>query len=667
MMKTRRNRPTLLATLAALLGASALLLVASPRLAGATISWSAVSPSLPPNAVTGGGLTISTTSCPTDGWCIAVGNYPAVVGTTYYTAGLIVAESGSTWTASAAPLPANASTTDPQAFVQSVACASVGSCIAVGRYLDSSGATQGLIEQLANGYWIPSEAPLPPDANATGSTAYAQLTSVACPSVGWCTTLGIYNSTVNGEQAIIDTDSTGTWAALAAPLPMAASGSQFLSLSCPAVGSCVATGTYLVTGNYLGLIDTLSGGAWSATSLPLPAGASAFASIANNDLAVSCPSVGTCVVAGTTFDGNYEGFLDTLSGGTWIATAAPTPGNEPSTDVQLTSVSCSDSSTCVATGFVSISGVEQGLLEALAAGAWNASNAPVPAGTPVTTSVDLHSVACPTDGTCVAEGQSDANGVVNALFWDLSGGTWSVTPAPLPADASSSSDPLFAPIVCPAIGACVTVGTYLGSSGREGVIESDPSLAATTTTASLQQLSGQTASYSATVTGSGAQPTGSVVFSAGLNYICTAAISNGSATCTGPLPVVGSILASYSGDTGSAPSWSTAVNNSSPTAITATSGWWQITRINTWFPYVLQVQVTNSAGAGVPGALVTFTVPSAGPSGVFWGGNRAFTNSSGIATSPVLSANAKVGSFTVVATTAGVGTAAYFYLSNVRK
>jgi hypothetical protein len=157
-----------------------------------------------------------------------------------------------------------------------------------------------------------------------------------------------------------------------------------------------------------------------------------------------------------------------------------------------------------------------------------------------------------------------------------------------------------------------------------------------------------------------------VTFSAGLDYICTAAISNGSASCTGPLPVVGSILASYSGDNASAPSWSTAVNISSPTAITAISGWWQITKINTWFPYLLQVQVTNSAGAGVPGALVTFGVPTTGPTGVFWGGNRVFTNSAGIASSPVLSANGKVGSFTAVAVTGGVGSAAYFYLSNAR-
>ena len=424
---------------------------------------------------------------------------------------------------------------------------------------------------------------------------------------------------------------------------------------------------YLEMGNYLGLIETLSGGAWSAIPLALPAGASAFTSIANSDLDVSCPSAGTCVVAGTTFDGNYEGLLDIFSGGTLTAATAPTPGKELSTDVQLISVSCSDERTCVATGFVTVAGVEQGLLEALTAGLWSPSNAPVPAGTPDTANIEVLGVSCPTSRTCVAEGQSDVAGAVNALLWDLSGGTWSVTPAPLPADANGNSDPSFAPIVCPAVGTCITVGTYLGSSGREGLQKSDPSLAATTTSATHQQLSGQTASYSASVTGSGSQPTGSVVFSAGLNYICSATISDGVAACTGPVVAMARSSLPDSGDADSAPSWSTSANSFSPTAITAVSGWSQTTKIKTWFPAVLQVQVTNSAGTGVAGALVVFTAPATGPTGVFWGGTQVLTNSSGIATSPVLSANRKVGTFTVVATTDGVGTPAYFHLSNVRK
>jgi len=646
MISAVTRRPSLVVALAALLGVSALLVVVSAPAASAAISWSAVNPPLPVNAVAGGGLTIASSSCPADGWCIGVGNYLAVTGGNYYTAGLIISESGGTWTSTESPLPGNASA-DPQAFLQAVTCTGVGSCVAVGRYLDASGATQGLVEQLSGGVWAPSEVGLPAGALATGSSAYAQLSAVACPSAGWCTAVGLY-SQGGTEQALIDTDVFGTWSATTAPLPAPAPGSQFLALACSDIGACVATGTYLEGGSTVGFADVLSGGTWAASTLPVPSGTSSAASIANNDLAVSCPADGSCVVAGTTFDGNYEGLLDTLSGGTWSAAAVPTPGGQPSTDVQLTSVACTDPNTCVATGFVSVSGVEQGLLESLGSGTWTPSVAPAPSGTPAG-DVELHDVACPAAGTCVADGQIDVAGAQSGLFWDLSSGVWSVTAAPLPADAASGSDPSFAPIACPGAGVCLAVGTYLGASGsREGVIETDPSLAATATTVSAQRVSGQTIVYSASVVGS-AGPTGTVTFSGGLEALCTAPISNGTATCTGPQPQSTVVLGSYSGDGTSAPSWGTGVSPIPANSIIVISGSGQSAMVNGWFPHTLVVEVTGSSGTGVPGVVVTFLVPTSGASAVLWGPKTAVTNAAGIASSPWLTANRKVGSYTVLA------------------
>jgi adhesin/invasin len=558
-------------------------------------------------------------------------------------------------------LPGDVSASDPQAFLEGVACTAVGSCVAVGRYLDASGATQGLVEQLSGGVWAPSRVALPGDAVATGTSAYAQLSAVACPAAGSCTAVGLYSPSAGGEQALIDTQVGGNWSSATAPLPVAASGSQFLSLACPADGSCVAAGTYLVGGNHLGLIDSLSGGVWTGSALPVPPGTSSMASIVNNDLAVSCPSVGSCVIAGTTFDGNYEGLLDTLSAGMWTATPVSTP-NGPSTDVQLTSVACTDPNTCVATGLDQVSGVEQGLIESLASGTWTPSQAPTPAGTPAGANIEMYNVACPSAGTCVADGQSDVAGSQNGLFWNLSAGTWVVTPAPLPGDASAASDPSFAPISCPAAGVCLAVGTYLGSTGREGVIETDPSLAATTTTVSLNAVSGQIV-YSAAVTG-GAGPTGTVVFSAGLSALCAATVSNGTATCTGPIPPTKVVLGSYSGDGTSAPSWGTAASPAAPSAIIAVWGSGQITKVNTFFPYQLAAKVVDNTGAGVPGVAVTFVAPTTRATAIFWGSHTAITNAAGIAWSPVLSANSVRGWYWVVATTSGVPSGATFLLGN---
>jgi hypothetical protein len=683
MTKAVTRRPTLLAAVAALVVVSALLVVTNESGATAGISWSAINPPLPANAVAGQGLTLASTSCPVDGWCVAVGDYLALTGTTYYEPGLITAESGGAWSALQAPLPGNAAA-DPQAFLQSVTCPTTGTCVAVGRYLDTSGATQGLVEQLSNGVWTPAEVTLPSGSLTSGANADAQLSTVACPTAGSCTAVGLYTLSTGGQQALVDNEISGAWTAAAAPLPGAASGSQFLSLACATSSSCVAAGTYEVNGNFLGFVDSLSGGTWTPSTLPVPAGTSPLASIANNDLSVTCADAADCVVAGTTFDGNFEGLIDTLSGGTWSATAVPLPDSTPSTDVQLTSVTCSDAADCVASGFYLESGVEQGLFDTLASGTWTTSTAPIPAGTPAGAQIEIHNVACPATGTCVAVGQSDAAGATNGVFWNLGSGSWTAISTPLPSDATGSSDPTFSPLACPGAGVCLAVGTYVGSGGREGVVETDPSLAASTTTVTLQA-SGSTMTYSASVTGA-AGPTGSVTFSAGLTFLCNAPIANGTASCTGPFPPTSTVLGSYSGDGASAPSWGTAVNTSTPpvttppvttppvttppvaaavpTEIFDTTYTQEATKVGTFFAPRLGVEVTSANGTPVAGVTVTFSFPLSGASAVAWGPTAVVTNSAGVALSPILSANGKVGPYLVGVTSTGVSGFGLFCLTN---
>jgi hypothetical protein len=663
MITTPSRRRSIVAA-AALSVVTALVLVATPRVAGASPSWSAVNPTMPSDAVAGQGVSLLSASCPADGWCVAVGNYMASSGSTYYDAGLIDAQSGGTWSATEAPLPPGASGSDPQAILYAVQCPAVGTCVAVGEYTDSSGATQALVEQLSKGQWTPSELALPGDALTSGPSAFAQLSNVVCPASGSCEAYGLYTQGSGGEQALVTSDSGGSWSATALP---ATSPTTLLSMSCPAVGSCVAAGTTLQGSTWVGVADTLSGGTWSGTALPLPAGTSSAASIADGYLSVTCASVGDCTVAGTTFDGNFEGLLDTLSGGTWTASPAPLPGGVSSPDVQLSGLSCADAADCVATGFFTSSGVEQGLIETLVSGTWNASQAPVPAGTLSTTGIDVLDVACPSAGNCVADGQSNAQGTVNGLLWNLSGGAWTVTATPLPSDAGASSDPMFAPFTCPGTGVCLEVGTYVGtaSAGREGVVETDPSLAATTTSVSAQSTSSGELSYSATVTGS--SPTGTVVFSAGLDDLCTAVISGATASCTGPVPPSKQILGSYSGDGVNAPSWGTAASPDVPAAISDVSPFTESTRINSWFPRPLSVQITGANGQGVAGIPVTFIAPTSGPSVGIWGPSTVVTNAAGVATSPYLSSNSKVGSYIVWAVPAGEPFVTYFVLTNTRR
>ena len=96
-----------------------------------------------------------------------------------------------------------------------------------------------------------------------------------------------------------------------------------------------------------------------------------------------------------------------------------------------------------------------------------------------------------------------------------------------------------------------------------------------------------------------------------------------------------------------------------PATITAGGGSGsQSTPIHTAFPLPLQAIVKDSAGNGVPGVAVTFTVPGSGPSGTFPGGVlsvQVTTDATGTATSPTLTANGTVGSYLGTGTVADGG------------
>jgi len=102
------------------------------------------------------------------------------------------------------------------------------------------------------------------------------------------------------------------------------------------------------------------------------------------------------------------------------------------------------------------------------------------------------------------------------------------------------------------------------------------------------------------------------------------------------------------------------------TSIAVNAGANQSASTSAAFLLPLRAIVRDAGNSPVPGVLVTFTVPASGASATFAGGvNSATTDASGIAVSPVITANATVGSYTVVATAAGVNNVqANFALTN---
>ena len=107
--------------------------------------------------------------------------------------GLLLTGSGSAWTAIQAPLPANASTNATLiGELNSVACPSMSQCVAAGIYTGKSSNEQGLLLTGPGSLWTATQAPLP--ANATTSPPDAQLEPLACASTSECVAAGKYFS-----------------------------------------------------------------------------------------------------------------------------------------------------------------------------------------------------------------------------------------------------------------------------------------------------------------------------------------------------------------------------------------------------------------------------------------------------------------------------------------
>jgi hypothetical protein len=112
------------------------------------------------------------------------------------------------------------------------------------------------------------------------------------------------------------------------------------------------------------------------------------------------------------------------------------------------------------------------------------------------------------------------------------------------------------------------------------------------------------------------------------------------------------------------------INPNATTAITAVKGSDQTVQPNSPFPAPLEARVTDSSGKPIPDVPVYFTAPrpiNGSQGGTFPGGldiATAFTDSSGLATSPQFTANGSIGIYAVTAATHGASTAASFTLEN---
>jgi hypothetical protein len=250
---------------------------------------------------------------------------------------------------------------------------------------------------------------------------------------------------------LAETLSGSAWTGVASGFtPPAGATSTLNAISCTSVQWCIAAGSYTDSaGNGHALFDTLSNGSWSTASAPDPTGAT-YVDVES----LSCSSSTSCLAVGYwgTSDTTAYALLETFNGSTWTAS---TLGS--GSDV-MRSLSCPAPTSCMAVGY-NTSG--QGVTETLTDGTWTQGLIPIPAGTSENGFVG---VSCSPDITsCVALGgyrQPAGNSTPDTQIETLASGVWTPT---LGIDPSTGYGFPFA-LACPSITSCVGVGVLDGFS-----------------------------------------------------------------------------------------------------------------------------------------------------------------------------------------------------------
>ncbi|HXB65424.1 MAG TPA: hypothetical protein VNV42_11175, partial [Solirubrobacteraceae bacterium] len=334
-----------------------------------------------------GNTVLTSVACTSAGSCVAVGNYWDNAAN--QPQAMVVSETNGAWGAARElTLPRGAATHDSLgAELKSVACTSAGDCVAVGAYEPKvGGEEEAMVATETRGTWAPaSELRLP--APALGSEQNATLNSVTCASPGSCVAVGGYE-THGGYQAMVVGETAGVWGA-ASPvmLPAASTGRADLnSVTCTSAGNCVAAGAFDdPNANYEAIVVAETNGVWGAASeLQLPTGANTITNTQNAGLdSVACTGVGNCVAVGYYTDlyggsqasgpsaGPDNAMIASEAGGAW-SRASPLSTQSPAI---LGSVACASPGNCVAVGSVGLPWNLTGLLVTETGGVWGQAGA----------------------------------------------------------------------------------------------------------------------------------------------------------------------------------------------------------------------------------------------------------------------------------------------------
>jgi len=258
------------------------------------------------------------------------------------------------------------------------------------------------------------------------------------------------------RQPFTLTITNATWTLTAVPSPPGATTSVLGGVSCVSSRWCEATGDY-VSGSTpeAMLAQQWNGSTWSIQTVP-PIAGSPQALLQG----VSCASTSFCEAVGNHINAENNGLPAAAqwNGTQWTAQNVPNP--VPNVN-QLNAVACPTASWCVAVGYYDSETAARPTLplaEVWDGSNWTTQTIPAPAGGGA-----LEGVACSSQGTCEAVGQSFPSSGAATLAYGWNGSTWSLQTTPNPPGAAQPYA-TFYQVSCSSATACSAVGFYDNAS-----------------------------------------------------------------------------------------------------------------------------------------------------------------------------------------------------------
>jgi len=234
---------------------------------------------------------------------------------------------------SGGPVRATTATASQSLSLSALSCFSSSACTAIGSI--SAGSSRRSVAERWNGSsWSAQLVPTPADQD---------LLSVSCPSltvcfaVGYASVLGT-DSSLRDYVPLVERWAGGRWSMQSTPRIPAPT---LLDVSCASPDACTAIGHSGLPSSHSArpLVERWDGMRWSIQRA------------AGNADAVSCPSTRGCIAVGIDLSGSGFAAAERWSGARWSRRRIPSSNSHPFHDLNISDLSCSSMSACIAVGF----------------------------------------------------------------------------------------------------------------------------------------------------------------------------------------------------------------------------------------------------------------------------------------------------------------------------